>query len=253
MSEGANTKKGSKLSKIVGIVSTVFLALCVCTLLYTTISYSTTGLVNFFGYSFHVIQSPSMEPAIKVGDLVIVKQVPFDQINVGDDILFRCEDSSLPVYGMFVVHRVKETTETEGVYWTYGINNNGRDDAVPSKAKGKVVSVNSSLGGLFTFVTNGRNILFVVAIFGAAIFIVMQVCSVISNSVNLKKEKDKEELEKDSELRDRIKKEVEAELLSGEKANKSGDIDATTTEDTNNQEEHKNETNSRSDKVWSIQ
>ena len=214
--ENAKAKKTKKISKIIGIVSTVFLLLCVGILLYSTISYSNTGLVKCFGYSFHTIKSPSMEPEIKVDDLVIVKSVSFDQIDIGDDILFKCEDTTSAVYGKYVVHRVKEKTETEGVYITYGINNGGIPDKVPSKAEGKVVKVSSSLGGLFNFVTQGRNIIFVVAIAGIIIFSIMQLGSVIANSAKLKAEKDKEKLNADSDLKERIKREVEEELLKSQ-------------------------------------
>ena len=212
MEKDTNAKKIKKISKIIGIVSTVFLVVCIGVLLYATISFTRTGLVRAFGYSYHVIQSPSMEPDIKVGDLVIVKQVPYSEIDVGDDILFKCEDTTSEVYGRYVVHRVRELTETEGVYITYGINNHGINDKVPSKAEGKVVSVNSSLGGLFNFITKGRNIIFVIAIFGIVIFSVMQLCSVIANSAKLKSEKDKEKLNADLELREKLKKEIEQEI-----------------------------------------
>ena len=211
MKKDANSSKLKKISKIVGIISTVFLVLCVGILLYTTISYAKTGLVKIFGYSYHVIQSPSMEPEIKVGDLVIVKEVPYDQIEVGNDILFKCEDTTSAVYGKYVVHRVIEKTETEGVYKTQGVNNPG-PDKVPSKAEGKVVSVNSSLGGLFTFLTQGRNIIFIVGIFGVVIFTVMQLGTVISNSVVLKTEKDKQKIEDDQKLKEQLKKEIQEEL-----------------------------------------
>lgn len=219
MENEVKPKKLNKVSKIVGIISTAFLVLCVGILLYSTISYAKTGLVNFFGYSFHVIQSPSMEPDIKVGDVVIVKRVPFDQIDVGDDILFKCEDTTSAVYGKYIVHRVIEKTDTEGVYKTKGVNNPG-PDKVPSKAEGKAVKVSSSLGGLLSFMTNGRNIILVVAIAGFVIFVVMQLCSVIANAAKVKAERDKENLNADVELKEKIKKELEQELEQ-EKQNNS--------------------------------
>ena len=215
MENNASPKKINKVSKIIGIISTVFLVVCVGVLMYTTISYARTGLVKVFGYSYHLIQSPSMEPDIKVGDLVIVKKVPFDEIDVGDDILFKCEDTNSQVYGKYVVHRVIAKTDTEGVYRTQGINNSG-PDLVPSKAEGKVVKVNSSLGGLFTFITQGRNIIFVIAIAGIVIFSVMQLCSVISNSQKLKNEKEKDKLYSDNELKEKLKKEIESELAKNQ-------------------------------------
>lgn len=221
MDKEQKSKGIKKVSKVFGIVSSVFLVVCVAFLLYSTISYSQTGLVNFFGYSFHTILTPSMEPEIKVGDLVIVKRVAFEEINVGDDILFKCQDSSLPIYGQYVVHRVKEINEDTRDFTTYGINNNGNIEE-HSVAEGKVVKVSSSLGSVFSFITQGRNILFVVAIFGIVIFGFMEFCSVIANSAKLKAEKDKEKLNADEELKEKLKKEIEQEIASEKKDSCAG-------------------------------
>ena len=221
MSE-AGAKKINKVSKIVGIISTIFLVLCVSVLLYTTISYSKTGLVKFFGYSYHIIQSNSMEPEINVGDLVIVKKVPYDQIEVGDDILFKCEDPSpdyAPIYGKYVVHKVVDIVDAEnGIYKTRGVHNL-KDDDMPSKAEGKVVRVSSSLSGLFTFLTQGRNIIFIIGIAGVVIFTFLQLCTIIANSAKIKSEKDKQKLSEDQELKDKIKKELEEELVKNNENN----------------------------------
>lgn len=205
-------KAKSKVAKIINIATITLLSLCAAILVYTTISYSANGFVNFFGYSFHVIQSESMEPEIKVGDLVVVKSVPYDQIQIGDDILFKCEDTTSQVYGKYVVHRVKEYTETEGVYITYGINNGGIADNVPSKAQGKAISVNSTFGAVFSFMTNWRSVIIAIALLGLLGFTIMQVCSVVVNASKLKAEKAKEKLENDEQLKEQLKNEILQEM-----------------------------------------
>lgn len=205
-------ERAKKAVKIINIITISFLCLCTAILVYTTISYSSKGFVSFFGYSFHVIQSESMEPEIKVGDLVVVKSVPYDQIQIGDDILFKCEDTTSQVYGKYVVHRVKEYTETEGTYITYGINNGGIADKVPSKALGKAVGVNSTFGAVFSFMTNWRSILITVAVLGLIGFTVMQVCSVVVNASKLKAEKAKRKLENDEQLKEQLKQEILTEM-----------------------------------------
>ena len=208
----AKDKKTSKVAKVLNIISIVILVLCAITLVYTTISYTKNGFVRFFSYSFHVIQTESMEPEIKVGDLVIVKSVPYSEIKVGDDILFRCEDKSSKVYGQLIVHRVVELTETEGVYITCGINNHGIKDKVPSKAEGKAVAVSSSLGSVFSFFSNWRNIIIVIAIGGLVIFTIIQVCVVIANASKYKEEKNKQKLVDNQELKEKLKQELLEEI-----------------------------------------
>lgn len=216
----------SKVAKIFSIISMVFLVFCVSILIYSTISYSKSGLVNFFGYSFHAIQTESMEPEINVGDLVIVKKVPYSEINVGDDILFKCEDTTSRVYGQYIVHRVKEFTTTEGVYITYGINNSGIPDKVPSKAEGKVVVVSSTFGSIFLFVTNSRNLIMLIGIVCLLIFTFLQLCSVIANASKLKEEKAKEKMQNDVELQEKIKKELLDEMKNKDnKEQKSNNLD----------------------------
>ncbi len=204
-------KSKSKIGKILSVISMAFLVLCVGILVYSTISYSKNGIVNFFGYSLHAIQTESMEPEINVGDLVIVKKVPYSEIDIGDDILFKCEDEQSKVYGMYVVHRVIEKTDTEGVYITKGVNN-PVPDSYPSKAEGKVVKVSSAFGGVFLFFTNSRNLIMIIAIVGMLIFTFLQLCSVIANASKLKEEKNREKVENDVELKEKIRQELLNEM-----------------------------------------
>jgi signal peptidase len=62
--------------------------------------------VGLFGVQPTVVSGVSMEPAMKAGDLAIVREVPAAEIEVGDVVRFRHE-------GVHVVHRVVET-ETDG-------------------------------------------------------------------------------------------------------------------------------------------
>lgn len=202
-----------KALKIFNIFSLAFLIFCAGILVYSTISYTKNGLVNFFSYSFHVIQTESMEPEINPGDLVIVKSVPYSEINVGDDILFKCEDSTSAVYGRFIVHRVVEIIDAEnGIYKTCGINNHGIADKVPSKAEGKAVKVSASMGKVFSFFTNWRSIIIIIALICLVLFTIMQVCSVVANASKLKVEKDKEKLANNAELKEQLKKELLEEM-----------------------------------------
>lgn len=217
------TKSKSKTAKVFSIISLVFLVLCASILIYSTISYSQRGLVTFFNYSFHVIQTKSMEPDIKAGDLAIVRSVPFDQIHVGDDILFKCEDPTSAVYGKYIVHRVKELTDTPGVYKTYGINNHGIEDKVLSKAEGKVVKVSSAWGGVFSFLTSWKSIILIVAFVGIIVFMIFEVVSVVQNASKLKQEKDKNKLNNNEQLKEQLKGEVLQEIEQ-EKQKKEEDL-----------------------------
>ncbi len=77
---------------------------------------------DFFGYKNFVIVSGSMEPTIMTGDVILVKEVPEEQIQTRDIISFTQR-------GTNVTHRIIEIIEENGVtkYKTKGDNNNTED------------------------------------------------------------------------------------------------------------------------------
>lgn len=77
---------------------------------------------DFFGYKSFVIVSGSMEPTIKKGDAIFVKQVPEEEIKNNDIISFTIGNTN-------VTHRIIEITEEKGIkkYTTKGDNNNTED------------------------------------------------------------------------------------------------------------------------------
>ena len=89
---------------------------------------------DFLGYKNFVIVSGSMEPTIKIGDAIFVKEVPEEEIKIKDIISFN-ED------GLVVTHRVIDIVEENGVkkYKTKGDNNNVADKEMTTydKIEGK--------------------------------------------------------------------------------------------------------------------
>lgn len=77
---------------------------------------------DFFGYKSFVIVSGSMEPTIKKGDAIFVKEVTKDEIKKDDIISFAQN-------GAIVTHRIVGITEENGIvkYETKGDNNNTKD------------------------------------------------------------------------------------------------------------------------------
>lgn len=61
---------------------------------------------SFGGSPVYVVVSNSMVPTLKVGDLVIVMDVPFDSIQIGDVIVYVTPAPSGGCGGLVVVHRV---------------------------------------------------------------------------------------------------------------------------------------------------
>lgn len=93
---------------------------------------------DLFGYQFYVIISPSMEPELCVGDVVLSKKYTGQQINTGDVITFLGKEGSLK--GKVVTHQVINVEEIEGHLniTTKGLANNVAD---PSITEEDVISV----------------------------------------------------------------------------------------------------------------
>lgn len=112
-----------------------------------------------FGTGFGVVLSGSMEPALSVGDLIIVR--PAGTYGVGDIVVYQTGDS-------LVVHRVVETGD--GYIVTRGDANNTDDDPVSTESiKGRVVLAIPHLGDVLNFLRTGPGIVLVV---GLLIFLI---------------------------------------------------------------------------------
>ena len=135
-----------------------------------------------FGFGVTVVLSGSMEPAISVGDILIV--LPSEQYEVGDVVVYQTQ-------GMSVVHRIISMEGDEVV--TRGDANTGDDAPIHAKSiKGEVVCAIPLVGYLVCFIKTPIGTL---ALVGLAILLL---------EVSFKKDKKKD----DGEL-EALKKELE--------------------------------------------
>lgn len=101
--------------------------------------------LDFFGYRPFIIVSGSMEPYMPTNSVVVTKSTPFENISVGDVIVFDTAE-----YGL-VMHRVVDVRE-QG-YITKGDNNSDKDNWVVTKDMyiTRVNSVHDSFVPFLTF------------------------------------------------------------------------------------------------------
>jgi signal peptidase len=78
--------------------------------------------VRIAGFTPYAIVSPSMTPKYQVGDLVYVKAVDPENIQVGDVLTFVANEDL-----MVVTHRVEEIDRENDCIYTKGDANNSRD------------------------------------------------------------------------------------------------------------------------------
>ena len=85
-----------------------------------------------FNHSFMYVETGSMSPVIKEKSYVLMKKYDGKPLSEGDVIAYRMTDTSSPLYGELIVHRVYKVTETEGVYVTKGDANSAPDEKTVS-------------------------------------------------------------------------------------------------------------------------
>lgn len=145
-----------------------YVLLLILILIIASIGYSTykSQQPNLFGYKVYVVLSGSMTPNINKGDLVIVKDVSFNELSVGDVITFESKKTD-----NYVTHRISEINSKEEKIITKGDANNVEDSSPVYKnnIQGKMVIKISDIGEYVIFIQ--ENILIIVPI--VVIFIIL--------------------------------------------------------------------------------
>ena len=175
--------------KVLSAVATVFTALIVALTAYVVISIIVARVqnkdVNLFGYSMGIVLTPSMEPEIGVGDLIIFTHNEISEVQAGDDIVFVAGNGfDWAIQGQNVVHRVREVTTENGEISiiTYGINN-ANDDLTPVSAEnfvGICIYHSAGWGAFFSFMMRYGVIILIAVV--ALPFIVKQIIKIVKLS-----------------------------------------------------------------------
>lgn len=119
------------IKRISGILLDILIALVIILGIITTIISLTSnedGIPNVFGYSPFSIQTNSMAPTMKAGDLIIVKSIEPKSLVVGDIISYY---DTIDGENVIKTHRIISIID-DGVrlYTTRGDNNDVDDDYV---------------------------------------------------------------------------------------------------------------------------
>lgn len=136
---------------------------------FTIIVISPTKGHNFFGYTFYIVATESMEPELMVGDCIVVKKVSSpEELQVGSDITFvRSTD------GEVVTHRIIEVQKdgSSYKYVTKGINRKTADETPVEfeNVLGKRVANLAFLGQTVTFFRSALGVVVMVLIFMAIV------------------------------------------------------------------------------------
>lgn len=120
----------------------------------------TTDKLSILNSKTFIIISESMQPELYVGDIVLVKEIENEKLEIGDIITYQDRNDKL------ITHRIIEIPEEsrEKMYITKGDNNQKKDlePVYESKIIGKVDEKISIVRNIFSFITNKFVILFMI-------------------------------------------------------------------------------------------
>lgn len=160
-------KKRSVLKKISNVILVIVIFILAAVIAITVITRITGNTPTLFGYSILRVSTGSMEPELKVGDVILTKEV--DDVNslaVGDVITYK---GTIGEYAdMLITHQVvKAPYEENGTAYvvTKGIANDIEDKPVPvDRITSKLVCKIPFLDALYSFFLTPWGLLSAVAL-----------------------------------------------------------------------------------------
>lgn len=192
MAENKNVSTTKRIiSTVFTIISALIFVLIALLLVNMIICRSQNKPVNFFGYSFSVVQTNSMEDEIMTGDLIVFKKVDYSTLKVGDNIVFRADDnfkdgSGKSLAGYTIVHKIIEIKE-DGLV-TKGVNNYKADEGLRAEGDvyGLCVANSAGWGKVFSFL--GKYGILIIIFIIAVPVIVTQTIKIVKLSKQKKEE-----------------------------------------------------------------
>ena len=175
--------------KIIKGILTFFLVIVLLLVLFQKITKNKLAIGNIFIFQ---VASESMKPEYDIGDIIVVKKTPGDELKVGDNVTYLGKESNLK--GLIITHKIIETrVEDEKHYYvTKGTANEIEDPEInEDDIYGKVVYHSF----LFSFV--GRIMTNIVAYYLLFVLVGVAFAYEVISSIFFKK--DKEDNEKSAE------------------------------------------------------
>lgn len=179
------SKDKKPVKKVLSVICTVLTGLIIvltaAILINMVVCRAKNKPVSFFGTSFAIVQTPSMEPYIMTGDLIVFKECNFNDVKVGDYIVFTAGDGfPSELKGQSIVHAVIEING--GEITTQGKNTvtnpNPDSDKVTAQNLLGVCTYNSAgWGKVFGFI--GRYGIFIILAVVALPFIIGQILKIV--------------------------------------------------------------------------
>lgn len=141
--------------KIFNIITTVILVVLIAAVIFIFYSRLTNGTPTIFGYQIYRVSSGSMEPVLKIGDVILDKQVQPNEIKKGDIITYKGDSGDYA--GKIITHKVVEQPYQnefgKWIYQTQGIATGTTPDPLVSEdqIQAKYVMTIPFINNLYNF------------------------------------------------------------------------------------------------------
>lgn len=222
-----NLKKQKKINIISFIFQSIetiltLLVVIICLLIVTQrVTNNDKGLL---GFRIFKIETGSMEPKYHINDVILVKEIDVNKIEVGDALVYKGNAGQMK--GRIITHEVIEVLEEDGkkAFYTKGISNDTRD---PKVSESQVLGTVIGTLGVLTIITNllmNSYTLYFLIILPASVYLVFVLIhsSEKKERVIQKKIREREE-EIEKEKKERLKKTARTTKMKNKKTKKTND------------------------------
>lgn len=194
MKETLKKIKENKALKVIGNILYILLFIIVILMLVVVILQRVSdNSISFGGHRLFTVATGSMEPEYQVGDVLISQEIDPNEIQVGDNIVYRGNTGSFK--DKIVTHQVVSIREENGEkkITTKGIANVEEDPEIDgSQVYGKVIYKVKTLSFIGQIIKN-------IYVFYFIIFVPIAIIIFRQVRIILKKDDDEEEENKDNE------------------------------------------------------
>lgn len=164
------------LKNVITFLTILIFALSLLIIINVSVAIKNKKVPSLFGYSYMNVLTPSMEPVIKVDDLIIVKKASNYDV---DDIVSFYYDINNDGIKEVITHQI--VSKDNDIATTHGVNNppSSKEEVNANEIIGKVIYKSTFLGRVLSseIVTNKIYILSLI-IFMLIIFIIFQIIKI---------------------------------------------------------------------------
>ena len=218
------SKMVKTILKTLKIVLTVIVVIVLGAVIIQRVS---NNKVNLFGHGIYTIVSESMKPDYEIGDMFLSKEIKYEDIKVGDDIVYIGKSSTYE--GKTITHRVIRIDNGTKTIYTKGINNTAEDPGIKyDQVCGKVV-YKFFLLSIFSRLMNNSVLFYIIIFVPFTLLVFFDIKAIIKDKRALEQSKNKlceEETQEEIEILgfEEEKKEKEEEIINQDINNNDNNI-----------------------------